>query len=214
MKKLLSLLLAMIMMTLLFGCDNGGLDDLAVTTEGESGESELSRGSLDGDVYKNQYLGFNFTKPESWVYSTDEEIAALMNLAVDEFLDDKYEVVLENNLAIYDMMVVDTLTGSNVLVGYENLAKTLSTNITVEQYIQSVKNQLASVFGVTVTFPEEYETVKLGKTEFTRLVCAYTAQGATAQQVYYLHKADGYMSFLIVTIRSGYTVEQIEAMFQ
>ena len=39
------------------------------------------------------------------------------------------------------------------------------------------------------------------------------ANGVEMTQVYYLRKVDGYMTFVIVTITSGYTVADIEAMF-
>ena len=75
MKKFISLFLAIVMLAMLVGCNNvpsGGGDN-----KGDTPKAELSRGTIDGDVYTNEYLGFKFTKPESWVYSTDEEIAAI-----------------------------------------------------------------------------------------------------------------------------------------
>ena len=60
---------------------------------------------------------------------------------------------------------------------------------------------------------DEIEKVKLGETEFTKLVCDTAVSGMNMTQVYYLRKVDGYMTFVIVTITSGYTVADIEAMF-
>ena len=213
MKKLLALTLAVIMALSLVSCD------FAASNEDEQPDdskkvTELSRGTIKGDVYTSEYLGISFTKPESWVYSTDEEIAAMVNLGVDMLLGENFKTALENNAAIYDMMVTDIITRSNINVGFENLSKTFSTNITVEQYVQALKTQFANVSGMTVTFPETYETVKLGETEFTKVVCTTTIQGISMEQVYYLKKADKFMCFIIVTITSGYTAEQIEAMFQ
>ena len=114
MKKFLALLLAIVMVAMLVGC---------VTDAPNKQNVEISRGKIVADVYKNEYLGFEFTKPASWVYSTDEEIAAAMNLAVDKLLGDNYKEALENNPAIYDMMVVDTITRTNINIVYENLKK-------------------------------------------------------------------------------------------
>ena len=111
------------------------------------------------------------------------------------------------------MMVIDSLTRSNINVGYENLSKTFSSNITVEQYIEAFKQQLSSVSGMTVTFPDSVDSVKLGGWEYSRLVCDVSVAGVNMTQVYYLRKVEGYMCFVIVTIVSGYTVAQIEAMF-
>ena len=175
---------------------------------------EPIRGTVVDTVYKNDYLGFEFTRPDSWVYSTDEEIAQTMNIGVEKLLGENFKEALENNPSIYDMMVVDTISRSSINVGYENLSKTMSTNITVEQYIAAVKKQLESVTEMTVTFPDTYDTVKLGETEFTRVVCSTTASGVNMTQVYYLRKMDGYMGFVIATIVKDYTVADIEAMFK
>ena len=198
MKKFLALLLTIVMLAALVGCSTG---------------AKISRGTVEGDVYQSEYLGLKFTKPSSWVYSTDEEIAAAMNFAAENLLDENFKKALENNPTIYDMMVVDTLTRTNINVGFENLKKTMSSNITVEQYVDALKNQIADVDGMTVSFHDGLETVKLGETEFTKCVCDTTANGVKMTQVYYLRKIDGYMTFVIVTITSGYTVADIEAMF-
>ena len=213
MKKFLALTLAVVMALLLVSCTfvPSNKDE---QPDDNKKSPELSRGIIEGDIYTSEYLGITFTKLESWVYSTDEEIAAGMNLGVDMFLGENFKNALENNPSIYDMMVVDIITRSNINVGFENLSKTFATNITVEQYVEAIKTQLANVSGMTVTFPDSLETVKLGKTEFTKVDCTITVQGTSMKQVYYLKKADKFMCFIIATIPSGYTVEQIEAMFR
>ena len=213
MKKILALTLVLAMSLSLISCslipfDIGGQND-----DDKGSTPVLSRGTIEGNVYTSEYLGVSFTKPESWVYSTDEEIAAAVNMGVDMFINENFKDALENNLSIYDMMVIDSITRSNINVGFENLAKSFSSNITVDQYIESLKSQLAQISSMKVTFPESSKTVKLSGTEFTKLQCTTTTQGITFTQVYYLRKVDKYIGFIIATIPSGYSVEQIEAMF-
>lgn len=225
MKKILSLLLVVFMVVLLVGCGTGVSNNGNVTNETDASETEastengtvkaqISKGTIEGDVYKNEYLGFKFTKPASWVYSTDEEIAAAMNVAVDKILGDKYKETLESNPATYDMMVVDSLTGSNINIVYENLKLSFATNITIEQYVEALKQQLSGVSGMTVSFSDKLEKVKLGETEFTKCVCETSFNGVSMTQVFYLCKVDGYMVAMTATITGGYTVAEIEAMFQ
>ena len=202
MKKTVALLLALVTVFLLVGCNSG-----------RAGKAELSRGTIEGNVYKNDYLGFQFTKPDSWVYSTDEEIAAVTNMGA-ELLGENFKEALENNPSIYDMMVVDSITRNNINIGYENLSKTLSSNITEEQYVEALKRQFENISAISITFPDTYDTVKLGENEFTRVICSATSYGVEMTQVYYLHKIDGYMAFIIVTIQDGDTVADIEAMFK
>ena len=123
MKKITSLLLALVMTFLLVACVGG---------------VNISRGTISDDgVYRSESLSMSFTKPESWVYSTDEEIAELVNISVEMFDNEDFEKALENNAAIYDMMAKDLLTSTNVIVGYENLKKSFSSNITEEQYLDT-----------------------------------------------------------------------------
>ncbi len=205
MKKLLAIILALTALFLLVGCNTDTASDE---------KTEPTRGKIEGDVYTNEYLGFTFTKSDSWIYSTDEEIAALMNLGA-EALGEKFAEALKNNPTIYDMMAIDTLTGSSVNIGYENLSKTFATNITVDQYVEVLKNQLSGMAasGIVVSFPDEHETVTFGDTEFTRVVCSTSMYGVTITQVYYLNKEDGFMRFIIVTAMDN-NFEQIEEMFE
>ncbi len=216
MKKLICLLLAFVMLLALVGCDEPSKPSDPTGTQPPAGDppkAELSRGTVSGSVYTNNYLGFTFNAPGTWVYSTDEEIARMINVGVEAVLGSAFKETLKDLPSIYDMMVVDVTTHSSVNIGYENLSKTYSSNITEEQYLAAVKAQFAAIPNMTVVFPDTYETVKLGQTDFLKAVCSVTTQGVTMTQVYYVHKVDGYMSFVIVTIPSGYTVAQIEAMF-
>ena len=214
MKKLLSVLLVLIMTLTMVACTaKNDPQESETTTEAES-KVELSRGKFNGDVYTNEFLEFSFTKPATWIYSTDEEIASMVNLGAEAILGENFKETLEKSASIYDMLVVDSVTRTNISVGYENLAKNLATNITIEQYVDALKRQFESVPSMTVTFPDTYETATLGKTEFTKVVCSTSTQGVTMTQIYYLKKVDVYMTFIIVTIPSGYTASQIEAMFK
>ena len=81
MKKFFALLLAALMVVTLVACNLGG--------------PELSRGEIDGNVYKNEFLGIEFTKPASWRYYSDEEIASTMNIAVDNLKGENLKKSLE-----------------------------------------------------------------------------------------------------------------------
>lgn len=205
MKKIISCALILAIAISVVGCD---LSNLA-----PSDKAELSRGNVSGNKYTNEFLGFTFTAPDSWVYSTDEEIAAAMNLGMENFLDENYKKALENNPSVYDMMVVDSVTRSNITVAYENLEKSFASNITVDQYISALKTQLNSVSSIKYTFTDKTEKVSLGETEFTRSVCEATAYGVSMTQAYYLYKIDGYMAVVIVTIQGGVTLADVEACF-
>ena len=203
MKKFISLSLVLTMVLMLVSC--------GVLT---GNKTEITRGKIEGNVYTNEVLNFKFTKPDSWMYYTDEEIAQSVNLSADMLKEDKFKDSLKDNASLFDMMVIDTLTGTNINMGYENLSKSFASNITVDQYIDVLKKQFADITAMTVVFPDKYETVKLGENEFTKVECKTTMNGLDFTQVYYIHKIDGYMCFFTVTIMNGYTVADIENMFK
>ncbi len=195
--------------------DGSATDDGNTADDGSITEKQFSRGKIEGDTYVNEYLGFTFTKPASWVFATDEEIAAAANIAVETLLGEDYESLLESVPAVFDMMVTDTLTNTNINIVCENLTKTFATNITEEQYIEVVKQQLTTgMTGMTFSFPNEMEKVKLGESEFSKVVYQATVyDNITLTQIYYLCKVDGYMVSVIVTSGGEYSVSEIEAMF-
>ena len=199
MKKIFALILVALMVMPLVACNLGS--------------PELSRGEIDGNIYKNEFMGIEFTKPSSWQYYSDEEIASVMNIAAENLKGENLKKALEVNPAIYDMMVVDASTGTNINIVYENLRKSLSTNISVEKYVEELKKTMKSE-GMNITFPDKLETVKLGDVEFTKCVCTVKAYGITMTQVYYLKKINGYMTSVILTVPSGYSIADVEAMFR
>jgi hypothetical protein len=213
MKKLICLMLALVMLLALVGCKEPEANPEPTGTQPAATNTEPSRGAVNGTSYTNSYLGFTFTAPNTWVYATDAEIAEMINVGAEAVLGDAFKETIKNVPTFYDMMVSDAVTRSNINVGYENLSKSYASNITEEQYLAAAKAQFENISGMTVVFPSTYDTVKLGQTEFLRAVCTVTMQGSTMTQVYYVHKLGGYMGFVIVTIPSGYTVAQIEAMF-
>lgn len=166
----------------------------------------ITRGKIDGNVYTNDVLGITFTKPTAWVYSTDEEIASLINTTADILNEDLNEA-LEKNGSLYDMMATDPSTNTNIIIGYEK------TNVSVERYIDALKEQTEQVSSMSIVFPSTYDEVTLGQKTFTKVVCQTQAYGVSMKQVYYLCKLDGYMSFIILTIPRGYTIDKIEQMF-
>ncbi|MBQ7799836.1 MAG: hypothetical protein IJ370_05030 [Oscillospiraceae bacterium] len=215
MKKILALLVTGLMLLSFAACNSsetekGGSSDIKSNVTEQ--KKELSHGKIDGDTYKNEYYEFEFTKPASWVYSTDEEIAAAMNMTVDQF-GDNFADAVENGTTVLDMMVVDTVTGTNINVGIENLSKSFASNITEEQYVDAIKRQLSAVETMDIEFSDKTEKVNIGGNDYLRASLTNTVSGITMTQVYYLRNVDGYMCVITVTLVSGYEIADVEAMF-
>jgi hypothetical protein len=233
MKKLIALLLALVLVALLASCnffkkssskddddnndDKNKTEDVADEKDNDDEKSiedkEFGRGTTEENRYNNSFLDFKFTKPENWIYTTDEEFAAMLNLGT-EYLGDRYKEALKNNPLVYDMMARDVATGSSVTVAYENLSKTFASNITEEQYMTALKSQLPSVSGMNYQVVGDVENVTIGETEFLRLTCTVSASGVNGIQIYNIHKIDGYMALILYTIMGDdLTVAEVDAMF-
>lgn len=107
-------------------------------------KKELTRGTIEGNSYTSDYAEISFSAPDDWVYATDEEIAKIMGLSADMFAEAGLEFDREalKKSSIYDTMVQNPATGSNIVVLYENLLLiTGETKMTEEQYIDNVINQ-------------------------------------------------------------------------
>ena len=213
MKKVVAILLVAVMTLCFASCDTAEVIDFVVEN---FLTPNVAPSYIDGDTYINNEMGFYFDKPARWTYYSDEEIAETMNAAVAEYFGEYAELILSIvNPSTYDMMAVDGYSGCNVMVGYENLARTFQFDMTEEEYLLKMKSNLDMVSsGMTVYFPEEFEQVKLGDVEFTRAICDTYASGIHMTQVYYAHKGDGYMGFVIITLRGATTLAEIESCFR
>lgn len=198
MKKLFIIVLVLVMALSLCSCKE--------TDIGEIVNKEISHGTIDGNVYTSDYLGITFNAPDGWKYATDEELAAMVDAALD--ITD-YNSLLYELQVVYDMMAVDPLTNSNVIINFENLSVTGNENMTVDEYVEITKNSLNAVEVFTYTFGGE-EKITFGGKEYTKVsaVCEYN--GVVMKQVYYVTKIDNYIAYIIVTVTDSTPVETIE----
>ena len=174
-------------------------------------KAKISRGTINGDDYINSFAGFTFTKPADWVYLSDKEIAETVNLG-QEALDLNYlEKALSEQAGIYDMAAEDPVYGSSVMVCYENIRLTNSTGISVDDYVDQLKNQILNSGVYDYEFIGSEETVLSG-TPFKKVAFKASPEGVELSQAYYVRVIDNYMIAIIVTATNE-SIENIEAMF-
>ena len=230
MKKLSALLLAIIMCLSTMSCSSSD-DDSTVTDNNtntpdeapdeapdespdENVKKEISRGNVWHVVYTNYFLDFRFLLPDSWDFVSEDTLAMMAGLTSDEISKENFKYTLENKKTVYDMIAIDSETDTSIVAGYDNLSKMgiSSSSFTVQQYLDRVKNQMVSS-GIPVVFGS-IKTVTLGETEFFKATGVIETERKSTTVVYYLKKIDNYMCYMGVTIPEGYTVEEIEDMFE
>ena len=235
MKKLMALLMGAALMLSLAACagDNETDTDADTTaavvneetdasenssdTEAETEEKEdnsskkITRGTIDGDVYTNDFMNFTFTKPADWRYLSDEEIAQTVNVG-SEVLDlNSLEEALSSTASIYDMCAVNATGTENVMLCYENTMLTAFRQLTADEYIEAVKQQLSSVTEYEYTYGET-EDATISDLDFRKVNITSTINGFEISQSYYVRAEGKYIVAVIATYNET-PIETIEAMF-
>ncbi len=173
-------------------------------------KKEVSRGTIVGDVYTNDFVGVTFTKPADWTYATDEEIAQTINVGQDMIDLNAFEEALSKTASIYDMYAVDAY-GNNVMVCYENTMLTAFRELTVDEYESILISNITGLASPSYTF-EGSEDVTLGDTTFRKTTFTATYEGVTLTQAYYGTIIDQYAVSIILT-SSTMDLATMEAMF-
>lgn len=176
----------------------------AVTETASNSNGGLTRGIWSDSTYTSEYAGITFAMPENWISATDEQIASAMSISADIMSDAGVEVSEEmlQLQAIYDMMASDTLTGTSVLVMYENLAVVVGgTSYTERQYLEEVSKQLN-----TASMGSAYDDITeetLCGNKYTVMKVELEVQDISATQYYYVRKVDKYMLGVIISVMNG-----------
>ena len=77
---------------------------------------ELTRGTVNGQTYKNESIGLSCTLPEGWRFYSDEEIAQINNMSREAFEGTNIEEYLKNDNQLTDMFAQDPNDLSNINV--------------------------------------------------------------------------------------------------
>lgn len=195
-----------------------GMEDIneavseGVSNVAEEVNKEITRGTIDGNVYHSDYSGITFTKPDEWVYSSDEQIAEIMNVGKEVLDTNSFQDMALEMSSVYDMAVTDNATGTNMSIFYENLALSNSSDITESEYSDVMMEQLTLQTAMTSEVIDQ-TTVTISGNEYLRVTCNVDYSGIAMTQVYYLRKIDSFMNGIIVTLIGDYTTDDIEAMF-
>ena len=217
MKKFLALFMALVVFTSFAFFAVGSSDD-----EGTSGNSDvnsgevvetpkkLTRGTITGNVYTNDFAGVSFTKPSDWTFATEEEMKETLNAGAELTDYSDLELALAETATIYDMSAKDSI-GNSVLVLCENTMLSAFKKVTEDEYLDLLKSGLQTINGISYTY-NGVNNVTLGNTTFKRATFTAVASGVTLNQYYYVKSFDKYVFSIIVTTTTE-DVETIEAMF-
>jgi|GEM_PF-3979901 len=168
---------------------------------------EVSRGTWTDNVFTNEFSDLKFTLPDGWDKATDEEMAAIADVDIDELTNMKSQV-------IYDMMCEDPQTASRILVDYENLSLSIGgTKYTEEEYLDAGTDLLSELLAdYTLTFGE-YEKETICDNTYTSLKVNLKSSDNSMIQTYFVRKYGNYMIVIIVTTSEDESIDSIMPNF-
>ena len=192
MKKVLSLILALMLAMSLFTC---------------------ALGEIKMETYTHPVLGFTIQAPADWLQLDSQNIATLMN---DPSIANSFPNV---DISTYvdqcvsnEMTMFLNLYGGNFNIVSEYIGGAYSASQLVSLLMPALRDQYAQIFGV-VDFIVEGDTIKLGNNEYAYLVYAL---GDTVGAQYAICES-GRIYYLTLTTTSAInTLEyiEIEKMFE
>ncbi len=205
MKKTISLILALLMLVSVLSLSSCGKAEP---------EKKYEAGTTTGNIYRNDYLGITFTKPDTWKYFTDEEIAQVMGVAKDMLKDG--ENFSDSYLtSLVEFMALEPNEGCNVNLTVEKLKGYSGKNTDIDAYVDAFKKMLPGQYDENVAKVNISDTVtekKIGENTYRCLRATVQIAGGTMEQEYLLRIVDSYVVAICITAVGGVTIEAMEAM--
>ncbi|MCL2563536.1 MAG: hypothetical protein FWE08_05830 [Oscillospiraceae bacterium] len=175
------------------------------------GSGYPTRGRWVGNTFTSEYLGLTFTMPNGWEVATEEDLAELMDLGADFMddildLDDDFWDVLDDDIAIHDMMASNALTGSNVQIIYEK-----AFGMSATQIIGQLNAEMEDVGFTAFTVSG---TTRIGDYDWHAVDLEMELFGAVITLRYFVSVENDFARVIIITTSDqAETIDEILDMF-
>ncbi len=171
----------------------------------------VEHGVIDGNVYTNESIGIKFTKPDAWVFDSDEELAKRNEGSVSASdYSDLAKLVSEKN-SIFEMSVSSRL-GSNAVIIIEDISARPS--ISTESYAEIVIDNISKENPIGCDVGEINEKEIDGQT-FTVVelkITSFSLDSPSVEKRLYIKKHGNYMIGIITASFSDSSLDEIENM--
>lgn len=176
-------------------------------------EAKLTRGKVEGKKYTSDYTGLKFNMPEGWEYSSDAEMASLLNMGTEMISEENIAETLTNTTMVYDMKATDKTTGDYVAVYYENMNMICGKTVDAAEYVETLKERVGAQMQLDHEFKDE-GIVLLSGEEYHRVVACMKTDVFEMNQAYYIRIIDDVIIRVETTLIGDTTVADVEAMFE
>lgn len=169
------------------------------TTEAPE-EIELGHGRIEGDAYINESLNLRITRPDGYIFYTEEQIALQYGLTAELFEDTSVAELIEENGSLIDMFMVDA-SGSNVNLTIQPMQAAMDFYSDAQMFdlMKDLYYQQFEASGVSI---ESYEVQKaeLFGTEKDVLRMGMSYLGNAIVEYQFMLRESGWENYAVVTI--------------
>ena len=232
MKKIISLLLVLVMAISISACSGEKSEKTTpekptVETTQEPTEvitqepieavesaKEFSLGTVNGNVYTNEFIGIEFTADSDWKYKTDEEIAEANKIAKD-FVSDDFAEALKDADIVYAMSAGSEY-GDNVNINMEKIPAVTSRLVSIPQVYQTVVSEMETAYknmGAT-SFDYTIEKVLVDGRNMDGMKIKAEIQGIALHQICFSKICGDYMVSVTISASSESEAKEILNKFK
>ena len=232
MKKIISLLLVLVMAISISACSGEKAEKTTpekptVETTQESTEvitqepieavesaKEFSLGTVNGNVYTNEFIGIEFTADSDWKYKTNEEMAEANKIAKDLFSDDFAEAIKDADV-VYAMSAGNEY-GDNVNIIMEKILAGTSRLVNIPQVYQKVVSEMETAYknmGAT-SFDYTIEKVLVDGRNMDGIKIKAEIQGFALHQICFSKICGDYMVNVTISTSSESEAKEILNKFK
>lgn len=192
MKKIITLLLALVIMLSLAACGS---------------DAAFVRGEVSDNVYTNEASGVTFTAPEGYTFYSDEQIASLYGTTAELLHTENLDTI------VYDMYCGNVDLNSSINIIYENLTNIYGSILDDASYLTlslaSIETSFEGVEGVSISNISE-ETITVNGTEYSGAYITLDINGTEFYETIVVKEIDGYMMCCTV---AAYDEAEIDNIF-
>ncbi|MBQ2944030.1 MAG: hypothetical protein IJD93_05015 [Ruminococcus sp.] len=173
-------------------------------------ELQLSKGTINGNIYTSDFTGLKFTKPDSFTYLSDDELALKIGVSTQELAPDIFPFTADRVPAVYDMWATDSKDGINISVAYENMHVSASVAMTTDEYMEMLEGAFENTKGTTLV---QKSSVDLSGKMYQKAIFTTEAGNTSTQSIYYIRAMGKLMNVVLVTAPANTELPDIEKLF-
>ncbi len=153
---------------------------------------------VDGNTWKNTFLGLGFKASDSWSFKSDKDLMILngLNDATDF---DEFVEAAEKIKTVCDLYASDATGLNNVTLSTTKMTADDYKAISISEYLEDGIIQRALVNSGYENVTGEYKKVNIGNREVDALDISAEINGNVLYQTYVVFKNEGYLVELAIT---------------